>query len=645
MKPKLWNGPSAVGESAARGNEISGAEYQTRSGPGFVARKKGQFSEVFVDKPVPPNPRITNPGFCSLGQIGTEVVICHSVSAKKDFIVGIENSSVAVVSDADHAIHVRRNALGCKGEMYPLLTYHRLEWVGGFHLANEYSTTALSKSGRKVQVDLDDYPDVIPLETGYPTGSVPKKNPPVTGMSIEFAHLTPPTVVSKHRTYKGMDSHGVTSNATYSIYPTFRIVLKGADFSDETFLKPTYAEHNCYSGPSHLIGPHRLFCSIAPLTRREPLMTWDVPGIPGSNHTMVNPLPDGVPDIYFAYSDDYGQHWESYANSGITSDLPLAFSTDIPEEEWLGEAGRWTWEYIAQKRINVTRGHFVANQSVAVIDPVTSIMVVPFCKSKGINAYGCDMSLGLSDGDYVGQPPRDSDGRSRGRNSYGADYGYQEFRLYRITGDYVNESMQWVTGLGIEQIGVLDKSEVNPFNYFCEMSSADSAPKGVIVFQFKSLRRKNPATFNAYNPDGGADIPHKLAISSDHGATWTYRTLPWLPWDTGQIHWLDEKTMLCVARVGGVYVLMGSIDFGESWESLSTIHDGAGVKHIGMRTPTTIASLIENNPETYIVDGSRNELMAFPRVWHLRNPDGSPASASPGVPWLTDKYIKYKEPE
>lgn len=50
-KPKLWNGPSPVGEGAARGNEISGAPYQTHIAPGVISRKMGVFSEVVKDEP------------------------------------------------------------------------------------------------------------------------------------------------------------------------------------------------------------------------------------------------------------------------------------------------------------------------------------------------------------------------------------------------------------------------------------------------------------------------------------------------------------------------------------------------------------------------------------------------------------------
>lgn len=53
-KPKLWNGPSPVGEGTARGNEISGAPYQTHVAPGVISRKMGEFSEVVKDEPPPP---------------------------------------------------------------------------------------------------------------------------------------------------------------------------------------------------------------------------------------------------------------------------------------------------------------------------------------------------------------------------------------------------------------------------------------------------------------------------------------------------------------------------------------------------------------------------------------------------------------
>lgn len=44
--PKLWGGPNAVGEGKLRALEMTDAPYQTSSGPGFIARKKGMFREV-----------------------------------------------------------------------------------------------------------------------------------------------------------------------------------------------------------------------------------------------------------------------------------------------------------------------------------------------------------------------------------------------------------------------------------------------------------------------------------------------------------------------------------------------------------------------------------------------------------------------
>lgn len=46
MKPKLWDGPNAVGEARARFNETLDTPYTTASGPGFTARKMNGFSEV-----------------------------------------------------------------------------------------------------------------------------------------------------------------------------------------------------------------------------------------------------------------------------------------------------------------------------------------------------------------------------------------------------------------------------------------------------------------------------------------------------------------------------------------------------------------------------------------------------------------------
>lgn len=44
--PKLWNGPNPIGESQIRYMDAVGLPYMTKSGPGFMARKKGPFVEV-----------------------------------------------------------------------------------------------------------------------------------------------------------------------------------------------------------------------------------------------------------------------------------------------------------------------------------------------------------------------------------------------------------------------------------------------------------------------------------------------------------------------------------------------------------------------------------------------------------------------
>ena len=54
--PHLHNGPSPSGEKADRENLISGAPFQTHSGPGFRAELRGQFREVFHDDPAPEAP-------------------------------------------------------------------------------------------------------------------------------------------------------------------------------------------------------------------------------------------------------------------------------------------------------------------------------------------------------------------------------------------------------------------------------------------------------------------------------------------------------------------------------------------------------------------------------------------------------------
>lgn len=83
MKPKLWDGPSAVGEARARFNATIDTPYQTASGPGFQADKKQDFHEVFQDKD-DRQPEFL-PRFYSLGQIEGEnaAYTSRSVNARQ----------------------------------------------------------------------------------------------------------------------------------------------------------------------------------------------------------------------------------------------------------------------------------------------------------------------------------------------------------------------------------------------------------------------------------------------------------------------------------------------------------------------------------------------------------------------------------
>ena len=51
MKPKLWDGDNAVGEAKERHLQTLDTPYLTASAEGFMARKRGQFSEVTGPKP------------------------------------------------------------------------------------------------------------------------------------------------------------------------------------------------------------------------------------------------------------------------------------------------------------------------------------------------------------------------------------------------------------------------------------------------------------------------------------------------------------------------------------------------------------------------------------------------------------------
>lgn len=83
MKPKLWDGPDAVGEARARFNEVIDTPYTSASGPGFRARKMGAFSEVTLDEPT--EQEILLPRFYSMGRIDGPNKLSSSMTAKGTF--------------------------------------------------------------------------------------------------------------------------------------------------------------------------------------------------------------------------------------------------------------------------------------------------------------------------------------------------------------------------------------------------------------------------------------------------------------------------------------------------------------------------------------------------------------------------------
>lgn len=77
MKPKLWDGPDAVGESKVRQLAQVDAPYLSAAGPGFVAATKGGFSEVFrTGTPVP----VAGEGWLSASSGGAAEVVLAATS-------------------------------------------------------------------------------------------------------------------------------------------------------------------------------------------------------------------------------------------------------------------------------------------------------------------------------------------------------------------------------------------------------------------------------------------------------------------------------------------------------------------------------------------------------------------------------------
>ena len=80
MKPKLWDGPNAVGEARMRALEQVATPYISASGPGFTASKKGQFSEVTGSTTAPEE--VVEANWWSTSNNADEVVV---ITGGKDY--------------------------------------------------------------------------------------------------------------------------------------------------------------------------------------------------------------------------------------------------------------------------------------------------------------------------------------------------------------------------------------------------------------------------------------------------------------------------------------------------------------------------------------------------------------------------------
>lgn len=109
MKPKLWDGANAVGEARERALQQVDAPYLTASGPGFTARKMGQFSEVTGVEPTSPTSEVTN-WWSASNNASTMVLVTGAATYKHKFrsrgrryVENTDHFSSGTMLDADGA--------------------------------------------------------------------------------------------------------------------------------------------------------------------------------------------------------------------------------------------------------------------------------------------------------------------------------------------------------------------------------------------------------------------------------------------------------------------------------------------------------------------------------------------------------------
>lgn len=172
--------------------------------------------------------------------------------------------------------------------------------------------------------------------------------------------------------------------------------------------------------------------------------------------------------------------------------------------------------------------------------------------------------------------------------------GVVEYRVYKIT-------IPTSGSPSVAQLSPLNNSETHPDNGSFVTDWSQAGP--VAVMQWIN---SNTA------------LPHKLVISTDAGATWIYRPLPWQPKNTGLLTWFDKDTLLCPVY-DGKHSLYQSINLGVTWTKRGVIREDG------------------------VAPATDHVLRAFGVLEQFREDLGIAAVVTPGAPWVTDPSAEFSE--
>lgn len=195
LPPKLWGGPTAVGEATSRGNDISGAEYQTRLSPRTRAVKKGDFHEVYIEPEDPPPDYVPvlfasglrngggtlsfreSPGFKAQffgSRVITQIPLGNNNSVASGYTES--NDTYRFYYPVDHRVGVETNIFVnfWSGDLYLSWAYKRRYSVEEWNVGPYVTAMFTAPSGTPTELR----PAVVPRGATVPLGRLNKASEP-----------------------------------------------------------------------------------------------------------------------------------------------------------------------------------------------------------------------------------------------------------------------------------------------------------------------------------------------------------------------------------------------------------------------------------------------------------------------------------